>query len=376
MSYTSPFDLKNWLAAIGCESYFEAFTENDVDQDVLSALTVEDLKELGVRSIGHRRRILEAAKRVKEETEEPQTGKLQGTGNQETPEQSGVASNYSGERRNLTVMFCDLMDSTALSVNVDPEDFRDFISKYRKVLEEAVSPYEGHIAQFLGDGIFVYFGYPKATESHAEKAIAAGLAIVGAIQSMEPFGEHQPKVRIGVATGLTVVNSATKTDELLGNSAVGEIPNLAARLQGITGGNEIIVSTVTRDLFGQLFDCDDLGKHELKGFSHPVTAWRVVGRNRAATRFHALRSERPATEFVGREQEMIRLRNRLAEAKAGHGQFAVIVGDGGLGKSRLARQIVREASNGNFERQPVFQCAPYDVASAFHPIRSYIYSFA
>jgi class 3 adenylate cyclase/tetratricopeptide (TPR) repeat protein len=264
-------------------------------------------------------------------------------------------------------MFCDLVDSTALSTQADPEDYRDFIARYRTVLEEVIKPHHGYVAHYMGDGVLVYFGYPTSSGQDAENAVEAALAIVRHVASMEPFAGQPPRVRIGVASGLTIVGATDRMREMQGDSAVGETPNLAARLQGLATANAIVISASTRALLGELYDCRDLGAAELKGFDQPVRAWQVLGRGAGTDRFLASRTGRPDAGFVGRSAELAQLRHRLATARAGRGQVAIVAGEAGLGKSRLARQILEEA--GTDRRVPILQCTSYNVGTPFHPLR-------
>lgn len=356
-------DILEWLSELGLTQYVDAFAENDIDLDILKELTAQDLREVGVKSVGHRRRILTAAAEAARGKSEREALNAQPEPDQPSPP---AAPDRSGERRNLTVMFCDLMDSTATVVQADPEDFREFLDKFRQRLEDVVAQFSGHVAQYVGDGLLVLFGYPSASEHDAENAVAAGLAIIEAVADMEPFAGRQQGVRIGIATGLTVLGGTDRLSYNLGDSAVGETPNLAARLQAIADANTVIVSSSTRKLISNLFECGDLGTFNLKGFDKPVRAWRVDGHGRAENRFGALRSGQKAGQFVGREPEMTRLRNRLVEASSGLGQFVVITAESGIGKSRLVHQIVEEVGRPHV---PVLQCTPYYAGSAFHPFR-------
>ena len=350
MSGSPPFDVVGWLGALGLGAYAQAFKDNDVDQSVLASLTADDLRDIGVTSVGHRRRILDAAAKL-------------GTA---PPMASATTAAPVAERRHLTVMFCDLADSTAFSVQADPEDYREFIARYRQALEKAIRAHGGYIAHFMGDGVYVYFGYPTASGHDAENAAETALAIVRNVEALEPFSGRQPKVRIGIATGITVVGTASRLREMAGDSAIGETPNLAARLQALATPNAIVVAPATYGLLGALFECQDLGPKELKGFAQPVRAWQVLRRNDRTDRFEALRTGRRKAGFVGREPELAALRRRLAAARAGHGQVAVIAGEAGFGKSRLARHILDEAGA---QSAPILQCTSHNVGTPFHPLR-------
>lgn len=360
------FDIENWLQQLGLSQYTKVFRENDVDAAVLGALTSEDLRELGVASVGHRRRILEATRLMRAES----------------PAQPGAAeprqiaphareTSVSAERRYLTVMFCDLMDSTALSVRVDPEDFREFIADYRTAVEQAIRPHRGHIARFQGDGVMIFFGYPRSFAHDAESAVAAGLAIVDRIAELPAFAGAPARVRIGIATGLAVVGDSDLMRLSMGDDIVGETLNLAARLQALATPNGIVIAVSTHERIGTLFECTELGPFDLKGFDHPVSAWQVHGQSASASRFDALRTTRRDAHFFDREVEYERLRNRLAAARAGRGQIVVISGEAGFGKSRLAREVLSELGQKSIEC-PILQCTPYNVGSPLHPVRYYL----
>ena len=363
MSASLPFDVEAWLKDLGLAVYVPAFRDNDVDGEVLRALTGDDLRDLGVTSVGHRRRILDTAAR------------LGGTAATAAPTPASAPPapaaearpSAVAERRHLTVMFCDLMDSTALSTQTDPEDYREFIARYRTALEEAIKPHHGYVAQYMGDGVLVYFGYPTSSGQDAENAVEAALAIVRHVGALKPLAGGPPRVRIGIASGLTIVGATDRMRELQGDSAVGETPNLGARLQALASANAIVISASTRALLGELYDCRDLGAVELKGFDRPVPAWQVLGRGAGTDRFLASRTGRPDAGFVGRGAELGQLRQRLAAARAGRGQVAIVAGEAGLGKSRLARQILDEAGTGG--RARILQCTSYNVGTPFHPLR-------
>ena len=256
-------------------------------------------------------------------------------------------------------------------MRLDPEDYGELIAGYRTALEQSILPYRGHMSQFLGDGALIYFGYPQSVGHDAENAVGAGLAILEKIASLPPVAGNKLRVRIGIATGLTVVGAPDKMREMLGENAVGETPILAARLQALAAPNTLLVAPSTRELIGELFEYADLGLFDLKGFEQPIRLWQVLRQSGTTSRFDALQAHRRGTAFIGRETELARLRNRYAAAQAGQGQIVVITGDGGLGKSRLARQVLAEADTGRSEPL-ILQCTPYNVGSPLHPIRYYI----
>jgi class 3 adenylate cyclase len=348
------FSIEGWLEELGLGEYAPAFIENHIDRKVLSALTAEDLRELGVQSIGHRRRIQEAAAQL-------------GVAPAAVP----ARAEPSLQRRQITVLFCDLVGSTEMSAREDPEDLRDFLNAYRQALADTIERYNGLIAQYLGDGVMAYFGYPAAREYDAEYAVGAALAILERIGELPSFGGQVPRVRMGIATGLTVIAQTPAGLLPQEATATGEPPNLAARLQALAPPNGIIIAPATRELIGDLFECEDLGLRDLKGFDAPVPIWRVVRESPAKSRFDALRVGRRRAELVGRVGELAWLRDRLAAARQGAGQVIVVRGEGGFGKSRLVGQVVDELSGAGSERL-VLQCSPYNQATPFHPIRSYI----
>src|SRR5262245_31569079 len=249
------------------------------------------------------------------------------------------------ERRQLTVLFCDLVDSTALSERLDPEDLREVVRAYQQTSTAIIDRYEGHIAQHLGDGLLVYFGYPAAHEDDAQRAVRTALGIVAAIQQLS-FPTitlpHPVQVRIGIHTGLVVVGeigSSAKREML----ALGETPNLAARLQGLAEPDTVVISTATHRLIEGLFDCRDLGTHSVKGVSTLLQVYQVVGKSAVRSRLEAA-ATRGLTPLVGREEEVGLLRKRWEQAKSGEGQVVLLSGEAGIGKSRLVQTLKEQAS--------------------------------
>jgi class 3 adenylate cyclase len=274
----------------------------------------------------------------------------------------------SGERRQLTVMFCDLVGSTALSAQLDPEELREVVRAYQQVSAEVISRFEGHIAQYLGDGLLVYFGYPVAHEDDAQRAVRAGLGIVGAIQELFLPNirlPHPLQVRIGIHTGLVVVvemGGGGKREQL----ALGETPNIAARLQGLAEPDTVVLSAATQRLVAGLFECQELGPQPLKGLSIPLTVYRVVGEGIVHSRFEAAVSK-GLTPLVGREEELGLLRRRWEQAKAGEGQVVLLGGEPGIGKSRLV-QMLKEQVSAEGATRIEFRCSAYHQNSAFYPL--------
>jgi class 3 adenylate cyclase/predicted ATPase len=343
-------DIAAWLSGLGLERHIEAFEANDIDAAVLRTLNTDDLRELGVTSLGHRKKLLEAIAELSEPAGAP-------TAMPATPREA--------ERRQLTVLFCDLVASTELAARLDPEEMREVIGGYQSAVAAAVAGLEGHIAKFMGDGVLAYFGYPKAHEDDAERAVRAGLAITGSIANLS-IGGRKLSARIGIATGRVVVGDLIGEGAAQEAAVVGRTPNLAARLQGLAEPNTVVIAPGTRRLIGSLFELADLGMHELKGFGERVRAWRVVGAGKAESRFEALHG-RHLTPLVGREEELHLLLARWRRAVGGEGQVVLLSGEAGIGKSRIV-QALRERLAGQPYTLLSHYCSPYHTASALYPI--------
>src|SRR6266545_2842292 len=264
--------IAEWLASIGLSEYAQRFADNAIDLSVIRDLTEQDLKDLGVL-LGHRRRILRAI------------AELDGVAPAPTGTAAEPALRDEPERRHLTVMICDLVGSTALSARLDPEDMNAVIDAYHAACARITRTYDGLLAQFRGDGILAYFGYPLAHEDDAERSVRAGLDIIAAIARLETHAAEPLAVRIGIATGLVVVDGA-----LWENAVVGDTPKLAARLQALAEPGTIVVAASTRRLLGDLFRLRDLGRHEVKGIAEPVAAWAVEDVSASESRFEAVRA--------------------------------------------------------------------------------------
>ena len=251
-------DLGGWLRKLGLEHYEAAFRENKIDDTVLPSLTAEDLKDLGVGFVGHRRKLLDAIAALRAGASAP-------TPLSDAPPATDEAATDTAERRQVTVMFSDLVGSTALSARMDPEDLREVISAYQTCVANTVSRFGGFVARMMGDGALIYFGYPAAHEDDAERAVRSGLDLIDAVATLpapEPL-----QVRIGVATGMVVVGNLVGAGEAQEHDIVGETPNLAARLQGIAEPNMVVIAEATRRLLGNLFELRDLGPRVLKGIA-------------------------------------------------------------------------------------------------------------
>ena len=344
--------IADWLRELGMSEYSQRFADNDIDVDALRDLTDRDLKDLGV-SLGHRRKMLRAIRdlfgaSVAAATDGTATGKARQEG---------------AERRQLTVMFCDLVGSTALSTRLDPEDLRCVIGAYHKRIAETIARFDGFVAKYMGDGALMYFGYPHAHEDDAERAVRAGLDIitgVGELRASEPLN-----VRIGIATGLVVVGDLIGEGAAREQSVVGGTPNLAARLQALAEPGTMVVAASTRRLLGDLFKFRELEPSEVKGFANPVNAWGVEGLLDSESRFEAVRTAR-LTGFVGRDGEIGLLLEKKGLAWNGAGQVVLVSGEPGIGKSRIAAALSARISSEPHTRLR-YQCSPYHKDSALHP---------
>jgi class 3 adenylate cyclase/predicted ATPase len=346
-------DVVVWLRNLGLERYEAAFRENEIDETVLPSLTHETLKELGVTAVGHRLRLLDSIAALHTKATVP--------GAPPTADRSPEAS---AERRHVTVMFTDLVGSTALSARMDPEDLRTVIGAYHKCVAETVTRFDGFVAKYMGDGVLIYFGYPAAHEDDAERAVRTGLTLIDAVATLaapEPL-----RVRIGVATGLVVVGDLVGSGEAQERGIVGETPNLAARLQGIAEPNTVVIADSTRRLLGNLFELQDLGSKELKGISGPVVAWAALRASSIESRFEAMHAG-GLTALVGRDEELDLLLRRWARAKTGEGQAVLLSGEPGIGKSRLTAALMESLAAEPHTRLRYF-CSPQHTDSAFYPI--------
>ncbi len=274
------------------------------------------------------------------------------------------------ERRQLTVLFCDLVDSTVLASQLDPEDWREVVRAYQDTCAKVIARYEGHIAQYLGDGLLVYFGYPQAHEDDAQRAGRAGLGMVEAMAQLNTrLGQErgvQLAVRLGIHTGLVVVGDVgggNRQEQL----ALGETPNLAARLQGLAAPNTLVISAVTSQLLGGFFTCESLGSPPLKGFAQPQEVYQVVSESTARSRMEAAGST-GLTPLVGREQEVGLLRERWAQVKEGLGQVVLLSGEAGIGKSRLVQVLEGQVAAEPQVWLTPCQCSPYHQNTALYPM--------
>jgi class 3 adenylate cyclase len=356
-------DVAAWLNRLGLEQYEQAFRENDVDAEVLPELTAEDLIGLGVTSIGHRRKLLAAIAALRETPAHANETTAPIGAPAPKEDLSGLPS-ASAERRQLTVMFCDLVGSTALSARLDPEDLREVYSAYHRAVAGVVAGFDGFVAKYMGDGVLVYFGYPQAHEDDAERAVRAGLGVVDAVGHLD-VRSIKLQARVGIATGLVVVGDLIGEGSAQEQTVVGETPNLAARLQALAEPDSVVVAASTRRLLGDLFEYRDLGTIEVKGIAGPTPAWQVLRPSAVASRFEALHGS-ALTPLVGRDEEIDLLLRRWARAKGGEGQVVLISGEPGIGKSRITTALGERLRAEPHLRLRYF-CSPYHQDSALYP---------
>src|SRR5215471_15269560 len=345
--------VRNWLEEIGLAQYADTFEANDIDTDLLTQIDDQVLKDIGVSSAGHRLRLRNAIAKL------AATSITEGIS--EVPASPPPSQ---AERRQLTVMFCDLVGSTALSARLDPEDLREVIAAYHRTVADIVRRFDGFVAKYMGDGVLVYFGYPRAHEDDAERAVRAGLGLIDAVGRLD-VRSVKLQVRVGIATGLVVVGDLIGEGSAQEQSVVGETPNLAARLQALAEPDAVVIPASTHRLVGNLFEYRDLGTVAVKGIAGPVPAWQVLRPSGVASRFEALRGA-ALNPLIGRDEEIDLLLRRWARAKAGNGQVVLISGEPGIGKSRLTAEL-DECLRGEPHLRLQYFCSPYYQDSALFP---------
>ena len=347
-------DIEGWLRTIGLEQYGQIFRENGIDVSVLPDLTEQDLEKLGVL-LGHRRKLFRAISNLQAiERGMPAVA---------------VAASASAQidtvtRRQLTIMFCDLVGSTALSTQLDPEDMRDVMGAYHLCCANLITRAGGFVARYMGDGVLAYFGYPQALEHDAERAVRAGLSLVEAVPKLKTAARDPLQVRVGIATGLVVVGDLIGIGAGQEQTVVGETPNLAARLQVLAEPGMVVISSSTHRLTGGLFEYRDLGTVALKGFAEKIPAWQVLRASASESRFEALRAS--TTPLIGRAEEVDLLLSRWEQAKAGAGAVVLLSGEPGIGKSRIAETILERLSGEPHVRLREF-CSPHHQDTALYP---------
>jgi class 3 adenylate cyclase/predicted ATPase len=348
--------VREWLEGLGLGKFADAFESEDVSMRHVPELSEADLRDLGL-PMGPRKEVLRAAKSLDPSVLDA------------APE----PARRDAERRQITVMFCDLVGSTSLSEMLDPEDLRAIMHGYQAAAGAVIERYDGHVAQYLGDGLMTYFGWPTAHEDDAARAVRAGLDIVAAVKDVAlpaSVGDvlDTLHVRIGIATGPVVVGETGGGDASLPKHAIGETPNLAARMQGVASADEIVVAPSTRRLLGGEFEVEDLGDHALKGVAEPLRLWRVNGLGKIQDRFEAA-SAGHLTPFVGREEEIELLMRRWESAKRGEGKVVLLSGEPGIGKSRISEEVRNLVGDEDHIRMR-FQCSPFNTNSSFFAFSS------
>jgi class 3 adenylate cyclase len=350
-------EIRNWLEASGLGQYGDAFEANDIDMDLLKQVDDQMLKDIGVASAGHRLRIRNAIAKL-------------ATAPVAEVNVSSTTSSYrttaaSAERRQLTVMFCDLVGSMALSARLDPEDLRGIISAYHHCCTELVEGNGGFVAKYMGDGVLAYFGYPRAHEHDAERAVRSALAIVDAVPKLDTSAQVPLQVRVGIATGLVVVGDLIGSGAAQEQAVLGETPNLAARLQAVARPGSVVIAASTRRLTGGLFRYRDLGTIPVKGLTQPVAAWQLLDMSGVESRFEA-QHEAGLTPLLGRDEEMEQLSRRWQQAQSGHGRVVLLIGEPGIGKSRIALGL-QEQLQAELHIRLRYFCSPHHTNSVFFP---------
>ena len=351
-------DIARWLEELGLGQYAHVFADNDIEFKNLPRLTEDDLKELGL-SIGHRRTLQAAIEALP--TDKPPDSAI-------SSEKHNAAQGAEPERRQVTVMFCDLVGSTALSTRLDPEDMRELLRAYQDHCSGVIGRYGGYVAKFMGDGVLAYFGYPQAHEDDAERAIYSGLGIITEITNIDADRDETPglAVRVGVSTGTVVIGDIVGEAAAQEATIIGETPNLAARLQEHAQPNSVVIGAETHRLAGALFECTDLGPQNFKGFDESTNVWSVRRARRAESRFDAARAA-GVTKLVGRDEEIEMLLRRWRRATDGDGEVVLIAGEPGIGKSRLLRAL-RDHLGGEPYTPVRLQCSPFHTNSALYPM--------
>jgi class 3 adenylate cyclase/tetratricopeptide (TPR) repeat protein len=352
------------LTDLGLEKYSSIFDEAEIEFGDLPDLSDADFIVLGL-PMGPRRRLARAIKALSPERES-----APGAPTDAAPTTTAPKSAAHAERRHLTVMFVDLVGSTEMTARLDPEDARTVITAYQNAVAGVVTRFEGFVARYMGDGVLCYFGWPRANEDDAERAIRAGQEIIDVVKRMTDTDDRPLATRIGIASGVVIVGDLIGSGASEEAAVVGETPNLAARLQGLAQPNQLVLPSATRALLGGLFELQLLGKQQLKGIAEPVEAYCLLGEAARESRFDA-RQSGVISPIVGRQQELDLISERWARAKAGSGQMVVVSGEAGIGKSRITRAAI-DIVKADVHVRATFQCSPYHSENAFYPVIQFL----
>lgn len=362
---SAAMEIASWLQGLGLGHYESAFTENAIDIDILPDLSEDDLEKLGI-PLGHRKRLLRAIKAMA--AGNPSAALATGERKEIAPVEPSPT--FAAERRHLTVMICDLVGSTALSARLDPEDMGAVIDAFQATCARIVLAYDGFLADFRGDGILAYFGYPRAHEDDAERTVRAGLDIAAAVAGLKIRSEEPLSVRIGIATGLVVVGDVGGEGKLREHTVIGDTPSLAARLQSLAEPGTVVVATSTRRLLGDVFRLRDLGPQKVKGIAEPIGVWTVLGVSSSESRFKSVHAA-GLPDLINRENELDFLLKRQRLAWKGEGQIVLITGEPGIGKSRLVAAL-QECVVDQPHVTLSYQCSAHHINSALYPFISRI----
>ncbi|NOD62058.1 adenylate/guanylate cyclase domain-containing protein [Ruegeria sp. HKCCD6109] len=368
-------EIDQWLQDLELSQYADAFAENDIDARVLPLLSGDDLKELGV-SLGHRKIMLAAIYKLvslQQATSSPQATREQAPTSDIARNDDLLKRKHSesatAERRHVTVLFADLVGSTELTNRFDPEDMRELLQNYQDAVAGAVSRYGGYVAKYLGDGLLVFFGWPRAYEDHAIRAINAGLEAVRRVKELKTPDEECLSVRLGVASGDVVVGDTIGENTYEEGAMTGPVVNLAARIQEHAEPNSVVLpAEETETALHRIFEYKSLGKKELKGFAEPRTLLKVVSERNAESRFRASHRDDAASAMIGRDYEKGILLQSWQRAQNGHGEVVLLSGEAGIGKPRLTEEFLADIAVNDQADVIRLNCSPYLSSSPFHPV--------
>ncbi|MBB4277447.1 adenylate/guanylate cyclase domain-containing protein [Rhizobium mongolense] len=358
--------ISSWLESLGCGQYASAFEINAIDAEMLPKLTSDDLKEIGVAPLAHRKKILEAIAGLDDGQGPPRLRRQADLTAVPPCPQPLSARPREAERRQLTVMFADLVGSTGFSTHLDPEEMGALLREFQNAVAGDVVRFDGYVAKLMGDGVLCYFGWPQTHEDEAERAVRAGLAVVETVKGLSTKGGQQLSVRVGIATGLVVVGDLVGSGAAQENAVVGETPNLAARLQALAEPNTVLISELTFRLTGKLFEVKRIRPQKLHGFDTPTNSYQVIGEGRAESRFDALHAGGTAP-LAGRDLDLALLTERWNLAASGEGQVVELFGEAGIGKSRILQELRERLKEENVTYLRYF-CSPYHTQSALFPV--------